>query len=266
MFGLKRWLGKFARLVGRQTSLFVSAGVLIGFVLAGMVALDVYLHNLLVDEGSRSARNLSYNLSDQTDRSLQSVSSTVSKIVERLQSNGVGSVGALESAAGAKDIQAMLRDRLVEDPSLDSVFIVGADGKIGNPDGAPLVTIAELHGQDHLDSLRNASSDTVYVSTPFQSTISGTWQLSLSKRVSASDGSFLGVVTGVVKLPSFDDILEKVALGEHASVSIFREDGSIIACFPQREITFGANIADSDCLHALHRTKARRRGATEERH
>ncbi len=140
----------------------------------------------------------------------------------------------------------MLRDRLVEDPSLDSVFIVGADGKIGNPDGAPLVSIAELHGQDHLDSLRNTSSDTVYVSTPFQSTISGTWQLSLSKRVCASDGSFLGVVTGVVKLPSFDVILEKVALGEHASVSIFREDGSIIACFPQREIAFGADIADGD--------------------
>ena len=72
MFGLKRWLGRFARLVGRQTSLFVAAAVLIGFVLTGMVALDVYLHNLLVEEGSRSARSLSYNLSDQTDRSLQS--------------------------------------------------------------------------------------------------------------------------------------------------------------------------------------------------
>ena len=91
-FGPKRWLGKFARLVGRQTSLFVAAAVLIGFVLAGMVALDVYLHNLLVEEVSRSARSLSYVLSDQTDRSLQSVLSTVSKFVERLQGDGVGSV------------------------------------------------------------------------------------------------------------------------------------------------------------------------------
>jgi diguanylate cyclase (GGDEF)-like protein len=245
VFGPKRWLGRFARLVGRQTSLFVAAGVLIGFVLAGTIALDVYLHNLLVEQGSRSARNLSYNLSDQTDRSLQAVLSTVSKVVERLQSDGVGSVGALESAAGAKDVQALLRDRLAEDRSLDGVFIVGADGKIGNPDRAPLVSIADLHGQDHLESLRNASPDAVYVSTPFQSTASGTWQLSLSKRVSASDGSFLGVANGVVKLPSFDDVLENVALGEHASVSIFREDGSIIACFPQREIALGATIANS---------------------
>ena len=94
------------------------------------------------------------------------------------------------------------------------------------------------------------------MSTPFQSTVSGTWQLSLSKRVSASDGSFLGVVTGVVKLASFEDVLEKVALGEHASVSIFREDGSIIACFPQREIAFGADIADSDLYTRVHLEKA----------
>lgn len=241
--GLKHWPGKVARLVWRQAYLFIGAGVLIGFVLAGMVALDVYLRDLQVEEGSRTARNLSYILADQTDRSLQSVLSTVSKIVERLQGERLGSVDALKSAAGAKDVQALLRDRLSEDPSLDSVFIVGADGKIGNADPERPMSIAELHGQDDLDSLRQASSDAVHVSTPFQSTTAGTWQLSLSKRVSASDGSFLGVVSGVVRLAPFEDLLEKVALGAHGSLSVFREDGSVIACLPQREIAFNSDIA-----------------------
>jgi diguanylate cyclase (GGDEF)-like protein len=241
-----RWPRKFVRLVGRQTSLFVAAGILIGFVVAGTVALDVYLHNLLVEEGARSVRSLSVNLSDQTDRSLQSASTTVAKIVERLQRDGVDSVGALEVAAGAKDVRALIRDRLAEDPSLDSVFVVGADGKIGDPGRTELLSIADLHGQDHLDALRDASADALYVSTPFRSIASGTWQLSLSKRVSASDGSFLGVVNGVVELASFDDVLDKAALGQHASVSIFREDGSIVACFPQREIAFGSTVAKSE--------------------
>jgi diguanylate cyclase (GGDEF)-like protein len=220
--------------------------VLIGFVVAGIAVLDVYLHDLMVQEGARSVRNISYVLSDQTDRSLQSVSSAVSKVVERLQGDGVGSVAALESAVGAKDIQTVLHDRLSEDRSLDSIFIVGADGKIGNPDSERFMSIAELHGEDYLESLRQASPDAVYVSTPFQSTVTGTWQLSLAKRVSARDGSFLGVVSGVVKLAPFEDILEKVALGEHASVSILREDGSIIACFPQSEIALASHSATSD--------------------
>ena len=250
-FGLKRGLGKFASLVARQTSLFVAAGILIGLVLAGTAALDVYLRNLLVEEGTRTARNLSYTLSDQTDRSLQSVSSTVSKVIERLQSDGVSSVGGLESAAGAKDVQAMLRERLAADRSIDGVYFVGADGKIGGLDRAPQANIADLHGQDHLDALRNATSDAPYVSTPFLSAASGTWQLSLSKRVTARDGSFLGLVSGVVELAPFDGILKNLALGKHASLSIFRQDGSIVACFPQREIAFGAEIADGDVYTRL---------------
>jgi diguanylate cyclase (GGDEF)-like protein len=240
------WPGNVSRLMRRQASLFIGACVLIGFVLAGMAVLDAYLRKLLIKEGARSAQSLSYVLSDATDRSLQSVFSTVSKVVDRLQGDGVGSIATLRAAASADDMRAMLLQRVSEDPFLDSIFIVAADGKISSSDTERLTSIAELHGQSYLDSLRDASSDAVYVSTPFKSTNNGTWQLSLSKRVSAPGGSFLGVVSGVVKLVRFDDLLQKVALGEHGSISIFRDDGSIIACFPQREIAFGSNLADSD--------------------
>jgi len=252
---LRYWPGKVTRLIRRQASLFIGACVLIGFVLTGMVVLDVYLHDLQVQQGSRNAQSLSYILSDQTDRSLRSVFSTVSKVVDRLQGEGVASLGALKAVAGAKDIQTMLRERVSEDAFLDSIFIVGADGTISNPDSERIWSLAELHGQGYLDALRKASSDDVYVSTPFKSTINGTWQLSLSKRISAHDGSFLGVVSGVVKLARFEDLLEKVAIGEHGSISIFRDDGSIIACFPQREIAFGSDIGDSDLYTRFISTK-----------
>src|SRR5277367_5890591 len=115
--------------------------------LAGMAAVDAYLHDLQLEEGSKRAQSLSYILSDQTDRSLQSVFSTVSKVVDRLQGDGIGSVGELKAAARAKDMQAMLRDRVSEDAFLDSIFIVAADGTISNLDSERLWSIAELHGQ-----------------------------------------------------------------------------------------------------------------------
>jgi diguanylate cyclase (GGDEF)-like protein len=242
------WPGKVSRLIRRQASLFTGACVLIGFVLAGMAVLDGYLHDLQIQEGARRAQNLSYILSDQTDRSLQTVFSAVSKVVDRLQGDGVGSVAALRAVASSNDMRSMLLERVSEDPFLDSLFIVAADGKISGSEAERVISIAELHGQSYLDSLRDASTDAVYVSTPFKSTTDGTWQLSLSKRVSAAGGSFLGVVSGVVKLARFEDLLQKVALGDHGSISIFRDDGSIIACFPQREIAIGSNIAGSD-LH-----------------
>ncbi len=42
-----------------------------------------------------------------------------------------------------------------------------------------------------------------------------------------------------------------MAPGEHTSASIFRDDGSIIACFPQREIAFGGDIGDGELFAQL---------------
>src|SRR5271169_991441 len=140
----RRWPGRVSRLVRRQASLCIGAGVLIGFVLAGMAAVDVYLRDLQLEEGSKRAQSLSYILSDQTDRSLQSVFSTVSKVVDRLQGEGVGSVAALRAAASANDMRAMLLEQVSEDPFLDSIFIVAADGKISSSDTERLMSIAEL--------------------------------------------------------------------------------------------------------------------------
>ena len=89
------------------------------------------------------------------------------------------------------------------------------------------------------------------MSSPFKSDLTGTWQLTLSKRVSASDGAFLGVVSGVIELASFADLLNRLALGEHGSISVIRDDGEIIACFPQTELTLGSDIASSNVYQRL---------------
>jgi diguanylate cyclase (GGDEF)-like protein len=245
---LEGWPRGVSALARRQTPLFASVMVLIGFVLAGMAALDVYLYRFQLQQGERSARNLSHLLSDETDRSLRAALSGVSAVADRLRKQGIDSTAALDAAAQTFDLQAPPRGA-AGDPRLDSLFIAGADGRIFAPGFGPADSVAELHGGDYLDHLRHAPPGAIYVSAPFSSTTEGTWQLSLVERVSASDGGFLGMVGGVFQLASFDALLGELALGAHESISIFRDDGVIIACFPQREIALGASLEDTD-FHA----------------
>ena len=89
-----------------------AAGILMAFVVAATVTLVVdFLYDRGIEEASRSAANLSYVISYQANRSLQTVSLAVSDVVERLQNAGVNSTADLESLGEGKDIQAMLRDR-----------------------------------------------------------------------------------------------------------------------------------------------------------
>ncbi|MGD1037144.1 MAG: EAL domain-containing protein [Roseiarcus sp.] len=230
------WPGKLSRLVRRQAPLFTGAGVLIGLVVAGTITLVVYLYDRGIEQASSSAVNLSHVISYHTNRSLQPVSLAVSDVVERLRNAGVNSIADLESVGESKDIQAMLRNRAAETPSIDSLFIVGVNGTIGGrfPYG--------VSDSECMAYLRDAAPGSVYVSTPFQSM--GTWLVSFSKRISARDGAFLGAVTGLVNLATFNDLFDKVVFGEHRSLFILRTDGALVAWYPQGEMAFGSNVGD----------------------
>ena len=243
LLGLPRLTFLLAR---RQAPLFLGAATLSGFILAGAIGLIVYLHALQIAEGQRGASNLAYVLSDETDRSLQSVSSAVSSVADRLGQMGLTSQDALRVAASGADFRAALLERVGQNAVLDSLFVVVGDGRIVDPafDGAFAPSSAVVH--DFISDMRRLEPEAVHVSTPFQSGEAGTWLVNVSKRVSARDGAFLGAVSGVARLASVGDLLEKVALGEHGSISIFRDDGSIIACYPQREIAFSGGVRKSD--------------------
>ena len=143
------WAGSFARAVRRQGALFVGAELLVVAVLVGARALELSLQDIEIQESSRSAERLASILADQTDRSIQSVSSIVSRVVERLRATGASSVDALKTAARNEQNQSFLKDRIAEDASLVNLFITGADGRIDGHDSADL-TLADIYGQDHL--------------------------------------------------------------------------------------------------------------------
>ena len=159
--------GPLSRALSRQAPLFVSAAILIGCVLAGMFALNIYLREVLIREGEHGAQNLSYLVADQTDRSLEAADAAVSKIVARMQARGLSSIADMKSAAAAEDIEAIARDGVSANPLLDSFFMVAADGKLAGANSELATSIAAVHGQDNLTSLRFASADAVHVTSPF---------------------------------------------------------------------------------------------------
>ncbi len=69
----------------------------------------------------------------------------------------------------------------------------------------------------------------LYISTPFQARLQdGTWSISVSRRLSAPDGSFAGIVSGTLKLDFLRERLESAALGRRGAATVFRDDGLVL--------------------------------------
>ena len=243
-------LGKLLQAFRRQYTLITGVGLLVVVLAAGTVAFTAYLKAKQIDSSSRAAKSLATVLADETDRSIQSVSLIIARVAARLEAAGVDSPASLDQAASATEFRAFLHDSVAADGSLDSIYVESGRSSADDGNDARL-TLTDIHVREQLSAVANAQPDDVYVSSPFRSRTTNSWQISLAKRVTAKNGDFLGIVSGVVNLSSFTDLLGKLALGEHASVSVIRKDGEIIACYPARELSFGSAIDETPIFENL---------------
>ena len=230
-------------LVRRQAPLFIAGAVLVGGVLVGSASLLVYLRDRQLDDSIRGAQTLSYLLAEDVDRSLQSMASTVSAAVERLQSAGPRSVDDFNATAADKDVQAFLRGRLSRGPLLEGLALVAADGKLvyaAHGGG----TYDERMSREYLKALRRAGPADVFLSAPLQ-TLDSVPGVGVSKRIAAPDGGFLGVASGFMTPAVFGDMFAKTVLGKRGAIELFRTDGTLVTRAPEVEFMFGADITGS---------------------
>ena len=234
----------------RQYALIAGAVSLVIVLSAGTAAFTAYLWAAQIDGSSRAAGSLATILADETDRSIQSVSLIIARVAARLEAAQVDSPAALDQAATTTEFRAFLHDSVAEDGSLDDIYVESRRTSADNRSN-PGLTLVDIHARDQLLAVEESQPDAIFLSSPFRSRATGAWQLSVARRVSAKNGDFLGIVSGVVNLSSFTDLLGKLSLGEHASVSVIRDDGEIIACYPEKELALGSAIADTPMFAKL---------------
>ena len=238
-------VGGGGSLLRRQAPLFVGALILIGCVAVGMLALDFYLRDIEVDDGLQKAQTLAHILSDQADKALNSGSLVMSKIAEKVRTERVSTTAGLKAIANDPAIVAIASNRATDNNFISTVSILSPDGNILGPGELRPFSISPSYTRSFSERLQTLPADRTYVSAAFQSDLDGTWQISISKKLINTDGVFIGSVTAALRVPSFTHLFESLALGGHSSLSLFNADGAIVACFPQKEIGLGPELAQS---------------------
>lgn len=71
----------------------------------------------------------------------------------------------------------------------------------------------------------------------------GTYAIVLSRRISASDGRFMGVVAGSIRFSYFHELFSRLHLGPDDSITVFRRDGTVITRTPFDIDHIGRNLA-----------------------
>jgi signal transduction histidine kinase len=185
----------------------------------------------LLDE-ERHLKNLSLVLAEQADRLFQSADLVISSVAEGIAQAGVTDAASFEQKLSNEAVYRALREKITGIPLLDAVVLVNREGKVINFSRAWPVPEINNADRDYFRALKEDPNLKSYISQPVPNRGSGTWSIFLARRVSGTNGEFLGLILGTIELRYFQDFYRAISLGEDSSIVIQRLDGVMLARFP----------------------------------
>ena len=169
--------------------------------------------------------SLAESLSQQIETTLKTADTVVATLVQRVEVEGVNPetlqrlYGLMTSLASA----------------LPAIHEMGLTDKDGNA----IVKSLFLHPvglnyreRDYFRFLSSHDTSDVFIGQPVKSKIDGSVNITLSRRINASDGSFAGVVVSSVSMEFFRKLFETVQIKSGGFISLVADNGMLLASSP----------------------------------
>jgi PAS domain S-box-containing protein len=237
--GFRAALGSISRSRGLVRA---ATAVMIGLLLAACIAIWLLRLGAIADTEADDHR-LGVVLAEQTARTFQAVDVALQEVSDRIASSGVNDLETLHDLFGGLDVHEALAKRLIDLPQAEAFSIIDATGHLVNASRQWSMPDYSRATQDYFRHFANAPDPNPYISEPGTSRSSGAPTVFLVRRLTASDGRFLGIVSAPILLGYFDAFFAKTGLSKGTGVTILRRDGTILVRFPAGEVAPGTRIA-----------------------
>ncbi|MEA2739015.1 MAG: hypothetical protein QOH05_2322 [Acetobacteraceae bacterium] len=223
----------------------VAIGAIVGLAVAlGGGALVSYLHARALADAERELSNIALVLASDAESNFRGFELLQTGIVEMLGNEDIQTVKQFDERLALRDVHENLKARIAAMPFVEAIFLTDAEGRsIASSRVWPLFDIS-IANREYFLAIKDDPARTNFLGRPARSVVSGTWGVSLSRRISAKDGSFLGIVAVIVDLQKLQQFLSGIALGKGSSISLWRSDGILLARFPAIQGEVGRSEAE----------------------
>jgi PAS domain S-box-containing protein len=234
-------IGAAKAVMSRQIRLLCLCGsFLVVAIVGATVTFAVGMRNQALEDTERELGNIGSVLAEQTAQSFRALDLVQASIIEHMRAKEVETEHHLEQLMGRQSIHHMLVDKISGLPQIDAVTIINEHGRLINFSRYWPIPQIDVTDRDYFKTLRDDPERTFWLSKPVQSRGSGTWTIYLARKITSSDGRFLGLVLGAMRLQYFDNQFSSIAFNEkQGSIALFRNDGMLLTRYPELPGTVG---------------------------
>jgi PAS domain S-box-containing protein len=220
-----------------RRAVFITAGLLVVIVLAGTgIALALY-RSAAIASGEWHLKNMVLVLAEHANQGLLTADSALRATAQEYAEQVASGTFSEDAFYGR------MRQRAAELPQVAALLVIRADGALAvHSEDFPAPPL-NYSDRDYFRAQRDAASDSAFFGMPVQGRVMKARTHPVSRRITGSDGKFLGVATVVMDMRYFHDVYRGLELGPDGHVFLLRGDGTLLTSFPQNEAGLGASFA-----------------------
>ena len=138
--------------------------------------------------------------------------------------------------------QLALFDYAANATYVNNIIVIDETGKIVDDLRSLVPSEKNLADREYFQVHKDDPEVGMYLSHPYKSRArEGGWNITISRRISKPDGSFGGVVAGTLDLIYFQSVFANLSLGHNGEITLFRNDGMLVARKPFRLMDIGGD-------------------------
>ena len=239
---LGRWI-----VVGWRWRLLRLGAIVTALLVAGLLAVGAWM--LWTERDSARAiaiagtEDLLAALDGDIARTIETYDLSLQSVADSLHLPGV-------MALSPELRRALLLRRVATARYMGSMFVLDREGRTviasEGPEGTSFADREEFRVH------RSGPDSGLYVGTPIVGRVSGLLSIPLSRRLVDESGAFVGVVGGVVHMDYLRDLFANLRLTDQSTLTLVRDDGTVMAQAPWNPGDIGRNLRGSRLLRAAY--------------
>jgi PAS domain S-box-containing protein len=236
---------------GPVLSLILCGGLLVTAIIVGTVIMIGDFRERALGNSERELENTVLLLSRHFDQQFEDIEIIASNLISVMQLSDFDSPETFRSRMSGPSPHLVLKSRASALSYIADVKIFDSDGELINSSAAwppPAISIAD---RAFFKTLKSDPGARFILSEAVRSYTTGSWSTVLAHRLSAPDGTFLGVMARRIDPLHFQEFLATIALGEGAAIAMFHRDGTMLARYPHVDSMIGQKFKGAPLLNKI---------------
>ena len=223
--------------------LILGGALLIAAIMVGTTIMAGNFRERALNSSERELENTVLLLARHFDQQLEDFGFIQKDLIAYMRSSGIASSESFRRQMSGRDIHLMLKSKMSALAYVGGVNIFDADGELINASAVWPVPPVSAADRPYFHAFKTDPRTPDMLIEPVYSRITGAWTTVIARKMTGSNGEFIGAIGRGIEPANFEKFFASLALGDDAVISMFHRDGTLLARFPHVESMIGQNFA-----------------------